>query len=137
MQTITVSTEIYAPLERVWKFFTEPQHIIRWNAASEDWETTSATNELQVGGKFCFHMTAKEKTFGFDFAGEYDEVHPLQNLRYTLADQRKVSTTFFAKNDVVTIVQSFEAEKTHPEEQQHQGWQAILNNFKKYVEQQV
>lgn len=134
MSTITVSTDINAPLEFVWKLFTLPEHIMQWNASSEDWETTSATNDLRSGGKFSYHMAAKDKSFSFDFNGQYDEVKPLQHIAYSLEDKRKVSTTFFENKSVVTIVQSFDSETSHTEEQQHAGWQAILNNFKKYVE---
>lgn len=137
MSTITVSADIHAPLEFVWKLFTLPEHIVIWNAASEDWETTSAINDLRVGGKFSFHMAAKDKSFSFILGGQYDEVKPLQHIAYSLEDNRKVSTTFFENNHVVTIVQSFDSETTHSEEQQHAGWQAILNNLKKYVEEQV
>ncbi|CDS91426.1 MULTISPECIES: SRPBCC domain-containing protein [Sphingobacterium] len=137
MSTITVSADINAPLEFVWKLFTLPEHIMRWNTASDDWETTSATNDLRNGGRFSFHMTAKDKSSSFDFGGQYDEVRPLRHISYSLEDNRRVSTTFFENKNVVTIVQSFDSETTHTEEQQHKGWQAILNNFKKYVESQL
>lgn len=136
MSTITVSADINAPLEYVWKLFSKPEHIIHWNAASDDWETTSASNDLRNGGRFSFHMAAKDKSFDFNFEGQYDEVRPLRHIAYTLGDNRKVSTTFFENKNVVTIVQSFDSETSHSEEQQHSGWQAILNNFKKYVETQ-
>lgn len=137
MSTITVSADINAPLEFVWKLFTLPEHIVRWNAASDDWETTSATNDLRSGGRFRFHMSAKDKSTSFDFGGQYDEVKPLRHIAYSLEDNRKVSTTFFENRNVVTIVQSFDSETSRTEEQQHAGWQAILNNFKKYVEEQL
>lgn len=137
MSTITVSADINAPLEVVWKFFTLPEHIMQWNAANDEWETISATNDLRNGGKFNFHMAAKDKSASFDFSGQYDEVKPLRHIAYSLGDNRKVSTTFFENRNVVTIVQSFDSETSHSEEQQHTGWQAILNNFKKYVEEQV
>ncbi|UIR55004.1 SRPBCC domain-containing protein [Sphingobacterium sp. SRCM116780] len=136
MSTITISTDIHAPLAFVWELFTLPEHIVKWNAASDDWETTSATNDLTPGGKFSFHMAAKDKSFGFDFGGTYDEIKPLEHIAYTLQDHREVSTKFLENNNTVTIVQSFEIETTHTEEMQRAGWQAILDNFKKYVELQ-
>jgi uncharacterized protein YndB with AHSA1/START domain len=133
--TITVQTAINAPVEKVWKLWTTPEHIIKWNNASVDWHTTRAENDLQAGGKFLCRMEAKDGSSGFDFVGTYDEIKTNESIAYTIEDKRKVKVTFAKNSDVqTTVVETFEAEGTNPFEMQRAGWQAILDNFKKYVE---
>ena len=133
--TITIQTTINAPIEKVWKCFTTPEDIVNWNNASDDWHTTSASNELYAGGKFNSRMEAKDGSFGFDFWGIYDEVINHEKLASTLGDGRKLETKFLPLNSKTTeIMESFEAEDENPIDMQRTGWQAILDNFKKYVE---
>ena len=132
---ITIDTIVKSPIEKIWKFWSEPKHITKWAAASDDWHTTRAENDLRVGGKFISRMEAKDGSFGFDFGGEYDDVKENKLIAYTLGDGRKVKTTFSTTGNETKIVQSFEAETTNPIEMQRGGWQAILNNFKKYAEE--
>lgn len=132
---ITISTSINAPIEKVWEVWNDPNHIENWNAASDDWHTTSAKNDLRKGGKISSRMEAKDGSAGFDFEGIYDEVIPKGHLAYTLTDGRKVSVTFKANGKTTVVEESFEAESENSREMQRQGWQAILDNFKKYVEQ--
>lgn len=134
-QTITIKTTVNAPVETVWKYWTEPEHIKKWNNASEDWHTTAAENDLRVGGKFLSRMEAKDGSFGFDFAGIYDEVKLYEVISYTIADGRKVKITFVCGEKKTEVTETFEAESTHPIEMQQGGWQAILDNFKKYTEE--
>ncbi len=131
---ITIAATINAPVEKVWSFWTSPEHITQWNHASDDWHTTSATNDLRVGGAFTSHMAAKDGSFGFDFGGVYDEVVTHQKIAYTLGDDRKVEITFSSNGNETEVVESFEAEIENAVELQRGGWQAILDNFKKYVE---
>ncbi len=131
---ITIETTVNAPIEKVWQYWTTPEYITQWNAASEDWHTTKAENDLKVGGKFSSRMEAKDGSFGFDFGGTYTEVVPQQKVAYTLDDDRKVSITFTQTPDGVKVVENFEAETQNTEELQRTGWQAILDNFKKYTE---
>jgi uncharacterized protein YndB with AHSA1/START domain len=132
--TITVRNAVNAPLNKVWEFWTLPQHITQWNNASDDWHTPRAENDLRVGGKFMARMEAKDGSFGFDFGGVYDEIKPNELIAYTLGDGRKVRITFSASQDATKIVETFEAESTNSIEMQRAGWQAILDNFKKYTE---
>lgn len=133
--TITIRTTINAPVEKVWKNFTTPEDIVNWNNASEDWHTTTASNELYVGGKFNSRMEAKDGSFGFDFWGIYDEIILHEKLASTMGDGRKLETKFLSVNNNMTeIMESFEAENENPVDMQRTGWQAILDNFKKYVE---
>jgi uncharacterized protein YndB with AHSA1/START domain len=131
---ITVTSTINAPVEKVWKFWTLPEHIKKWNNASDDWHTPSAENDLRAGGKFSARMEAKDGSFGFDFGGVYDEVKTNEVIAYTLGDERKVRVDFTAEGDKTKVVEVFEAESQNPVEMQKGGWQAILDNFKKYVE---
>lgn len=132
--TITVETIVHTPVESVWKYWTEPQHITKWNQASDDWHTPYAENDLKAGGKFVTRMEAKDGSFGFDFGGVYDEVILNESIAYTLGDDRKVKVSFIPQGNDTQIIESFEAEQTHAVEMQQAGWQAILDNFKKYAE---
>jgi len=131
---ITVENTINAPVEKVWEYWTKPEHIIKWCNASDDWHTPRAENDLRVGGKFVSRMEAKDGSMGFDFGGVYDAVRTNEYIEYTLGDDRKVKINFSAQGNKTKVVESFEAENTHSIEMQQGGWQAILDNFKKYTE---
>lgn len=131
---ITVESTIQAPVEKVWQYWTAPEHVTKWNHASDDWHSPSGENDLRPGGKFLFRMEAKDGSFGFDFGGVYDTVKTHELIEYTIGDGRKVRVKFNGKGSETTVVESFEAESTNPAEMQRGGWQAILDNFKKYVE---
>ncbi|UEG49667.1 SRPBCC family protein [Ferruginibacter lapsinanis] len=131
---ITVEASIDAPVEKVWQLFTSPEHIVKWNNASEDWHTTKAENDLRVGGTFSSRMEAKDGSFGFDFGGVYTKVVPNEEIAYTLGDNRKVVIVFTVSHHKTIVTETFEAEQTNPIDMQKQGWQSIMNNFKKYVE---
>jgi uncharacterized protein YndB with AHSA1/START domain len=134
IQTITVRTTVNAGIEKVWNYFTAPQHIIKWNHASDDWHSPKAENDLRKGGKFNYRMEAKDGSFGFDFEGSYDEVKPNEKIAYTIGDGRKVEVIFLEKNNETEVITRFEAEQTNSIDMQRGGWQAILDNFKKYAE---
>lgn len=132
---VKISTTVQTPVDKLWEYWTEPRHITKWNYASEDWHCPYAENNLKEGGKFTYRMEAKDGSFGFDFGGIYDEVRWHEKIAYTLGDGRKVTTTFHDKGHATEVIVIFEAESSNPVEIQQQGWQAILNNFKKYAEQ--
>lgn len=132
--TITVETVVHSPVEKVWEYWTDPEHIKQWNNASDDWHTPYAENDLQVGGKFVSRMEAKDGSFGFEFSGVYDEVSMNESIAYTMGDGRKVKILFLRQENDTRIIESFEAEETNTVEMQQAGWQAILDNFKKYAE---
>jgi uncharacterized protein YndB with AHSA1/START domain len=132
--TITVEALVNAPVEKVWSMWTEPEHIVHWNYASDDWHTPRAVNDLRIGGSFLSRMEAKDGSFGFDFGGEYDDVQRHKVIAFTLGDGRKVRVTFTAVNNATNVTESFDAERVNDVEMQRSGWQAILTNFKKYVE---
>ncbi len=131
---ITVANTVNAPVEKVWKFWTAPEHITQWNNASEDWHTPFAENDLRIGGKFLSRMEAKDGSYGFDFGGVYDEVKTNELIAYTIGDGRKVKVIFTANGNQTKLTTTFEAEDINSIEMQRGGWQAILNSFKKYTE---
>lgn len=133
-KTITVKTTINASPEKVWHFWTEPGHIKQWNNASDEWHTPSAENNLQSGGKFVYRMEAKDESFGFDFGGTYSAIKPQKHIAYILDDGRSVTIDFEKEGDKVKITETFEPEGQNPIDMQQQGWQAILDNFKRYTE---
>ena len=132
---ITVETIVKAPIAKVWSAYTTPADIKQWNTASDDWHTTSAAVDLREGGAFSSRMEAKDGSFGFDFAGTYTKIVPHQLIAYAFGD-RFAEVDFVQGATGVTVRVTFDAEATHSEEQQRQGWQAILNNFAKHVEAQ-
>jgi uncharacterized protein YndB with AHSA1/START domain len=131
---ITVQNNINAPIETVWECWTNPEHITKWNNASDDWHTPYAENDLRTGGRFKSTMASKDGTMSFDFEGEYTLVEQNEAIEYVMADGRKVEISFAATPSGVAVIESFDPETENSEEMQRGGWQAILNNFKKYVE---
>lgn len=131
---ITISTTVNAPVEKVWKYWTEPDHITKWCQASDDWHAPYAENDVKPGGKFKTTMAAKDGSYSFDFEGEYTSVILYNLLEYTMADGRKVKVIFRSKGDLTDIEETFDAESTHSLEQQKQGWQNILDSFKMHTE---
>ncbi len=131
---ITVRASVKAPVDKVWKLWTTPDHITQWNNASDDWHTPHATNDLRTGGKFLSHMAAKDGSFSFDFEGTYSKVELHKSIEYTLADGRDVKINFTVNGNETEVEEIFEAENTNSLDLQRSGWQAILDNFKKYAE---
>lgn len=131
---ITVEATVHAPVATVWESWTNPAHITKWNNASDDWHTPWAKNDLRVGGSFSSRMEAKDGSFGFEFGGVYDAVTTNELIAYTMADGRKVMVEFSAEGDATKVVERFDAENENPVDMQQMGWQAILDNFKKYTE---
>jgi len=131
--TIAIQATILAPIEKVWELYNTPEHITKWNNASPDWHSPSAENDLRTGGSFKYRMEAKDGSAGFDFEGVFDLVQEPNILNYTIGD-RRVEVSFKEIDGATEAKVIFEMEHENPEEMQRQGWQAILDNFKKYVE---
>ncbi len=134
METITVQTTVQLPAEKAWEIWTQPQHIIHWNFASDDWQCPTAESDLKPGGKFTSRMEAKDGSMGFDFGGTFNEVKPYEFISYTMDDNRKVNVTFTKTDTGIKITETFEAERVHSIEEQQAGWQTIMDNYKKYAE---
>lgn len=132
---INAETTVSAPVEKVWETFTNSEHVTKWNHASDDWHSPSATNDLRVGGKFNYRMEAKDGSEGFDFTGTYNEIVLNKKIAYTMDDGRKVEVLFEELGSTTRVSTNFEAEEENSDEVQKAGWQAILDNFKKYTEE--
>ncbi|MDI1233289.1 MAG: SRPBCC domain-containing protein [bacterium] len=131
---LTVGVVIDAPLDKVWTCFTSPEFITQWNFASDDWHAPKAENDLRINGRFSFRMEAKDGSFGFDFGGVYTDLKMHELIAYTLDDYRKVVVKMTHDGQYTQFTQMFEAEQENSIELQQGGWQAILNNFKKFVD---
>jgi uncharacterized protein YndB with AHSA1/START domain len=134
MQKITVTAVIDADADTVWACWTTPDHIIKWNHASDDWHCPRVTNDLRVGGKYTARMEARDGSFGFDFDVVYNEVRLGERLAYTMLDGRAAVVDFEDLGDKARVTTTFDAEDQNDPEMQRAGWQSILYNFKKYVE---
>ncbi|WP_420386285.1 SRPBCC family protein [Roseivirga sp.] len=133
-QKITIEATINTNIQTAWDSYTQPEHITQWNFADDSWHCPSAENDLKVGGKMKSRMEAKDGSFGFDFEGIYDVVEDKKRLVYHLEDGRVVETTFADQGNSVLVTTTFDAETQNPIEMQRDGWQAILNNYKKHTE---
>jgi len=133
--SITVETTVNAQAEKVWQYWNGPEHIVQWCSATPEWHTPKSENDLRPGGRFTSRMEARDGSMGFDFGGTYDAVRPNEYIEYTMDDSRKVKITFTEMGNQTKIVETFEAENQNPVEMQRGGWQAILDNFKAYTEQ--
>ena len=135
MEPIKIDITILKPVEKVWEYYNEPKHITKWNFAHETWHCPKAENDLRIGGTLKTRMEAKDQSFGFDFVAIYDEIIPLEKIKYHLEDERNVEI-LFEKIDASTtkIIITFDPESQNSREMQRDGWYAILDNFHKYVE---
>lgn len=131
---ITIQVIVNEPIEKIWEFWTKPEHVMNWNNASDDWHCPKADNDLKNNGKFSYTMASKNEAMSFDFEGIYSNIIEFKLIEYTIIDGRKVRISFEETINGVEITESFDPENIHPEEFQKQGWQAILDNFKKYIE---
>ena len=138
MSLITVQTTITASVATVWECWTKPEHVTKWNFASPDWHCPKSTSILEVNGEFHHIMAAKDGSFEFDFWGRFTQIEIEKQLQIELGDSRKVTVLFENKSDQTTLItEHFEPESQNPLDLQEAGWQAILNNFKHYVETQL
>lgn len=134
MSRITVSVLVNAPIEKVWQFWNEPEHIMKWAFASDDWECPHAENDLRKDGVFKTVMSAKDKSFSFDFVGKYSNIVQYSRIEYAMPDGREVSIVFEPTEQGIKVTETFDPESQNPPEMQRAGWQSILENFKKHVE---
>jgi uncharacterized protein YndB with AHSA1/START domain len=131
---ITVETVVRSDLQKVWAAWNSPEDIMKWNAASDDWHTPASTVDLREGGSFSSRMEAKDGSVGFDFEGEYTRVVPMERIEYRMSDGREVQVEFADADDGVLVRETFDAESENSPEMQREGWQAILENFRRHVE---
>jgi len=133
-KNVTVETLVDLPAEKTWELWTRPEHITQWNFAADTWHCPAAENDLKPGGKFSWRMEAKDGSMGFDYCGKYNEIIPHKQITGTLDDGRKVLVFFSEQDGKTRLTEDFEIDNSHSIEQQRAGWQAILDNFRKYAE---
>jgi uncharacterized protein YndB with AHSA1/START domain len=134
MKKITVSTTVNAPIEKVWEYWIQPEHITQWYHASDDWHAPHVENDLKVDGRFKTNMAAKDGSASFDFEGIYSNIDQNKFIEYNMADGRNVKIYFETLPEGIKLTETFDPENINSEELQRTGWQAILDNFKKYAE---
>ena len=132
---ITIETRIAAPVEAVWRAWTTPDDIVRWNAASDDWHTTKAAVDLRPGGAFLSRMEARDGSMGFDFSGTYTQVVEHRLIESAFGD-RTLLVEFIPEPGGVLVREAFDTDPAHAAEHQRAGWQAILESFRRHVETQ-
>lgn len=131
---ITVNATVSANAQKAWDYYTGPEHITQWNSPSDDWHCPRAENNMKIGGKYNARMEAKDGSMGFDFEAVYDEVNPGKSFTYTMTDGRRADVAFKENNGKTDVTVTFDPENQNPPEYQKAGWQAILDNYKKYTE---
>lgn len=134
MKSVTANTTVQKDVSQVWEIWTTPDHIVNWNFASPEWHCPKAEHDLKVGGKLKYHMAAKDGSMAFDYIATFTKIIPNELIEYVLEDQRKVTIQFTTQDNSTVVTEVFEIEDHNTMEQQRMGWQAILDNFKKYVE---
>ena len=134
MNRITVKVSVKADIDKVWNCWTDPEHITNWNFATDEWCCPKAENNLRPNEKFSWRMEAKDGSMGFDFEGTYNKIAEKEWISYKMSDGRKVDIEFTQNGNEIQVSETFDAEGTNSDELQRAGWQAILGNFKKYVE---
>lgn len=131
---VTITATVHADVQKVWDYYTTPEHITKWNFADSSWQCPFAVNDMRVGGTYLAIMEAKDGSFGFDFEAIYDEIIDGELFTYTMPNGRQVTVVFQKNSNQTEVAVTFDPETEHPIEVQKNGWQAILNNFKQYVE---
>ena len=135
-QSIVIEVIVYKPMDQIWEKLTLPEHVIKWNSASDDWYTPFAENDFRVGGTFLYKMAARDGSFGFDFGGVYEEIMTNRKIAYVLGDGRRVCMELTEEEGGIRITETFDAEETNSLELQKNGWQSILDHFKRYAEEE-
>lgn len=131
---LKVQSHARTDLATAWAVYNTPEHITRWNAASDDWHSPSSRVDLREGGAFCHRMEARDGSMGFDFEGVFTRVVPQERLDYRMADGRQASVRFSAVGNGVDIHVEFDPDRDYPAEFQQDGWQAILERYARYAE---
>lgn len=130
---ITVTANVQAPSAKVWDYYTNPNHIVNWNFAHPSWHCPSATNDMKIGGIYKARMEAKDGSYGFDFEAIYSAIEIGKSFTYEFGG-RTAKVDFNENGNATEVTIKFDPESENPIEMQQEGWQAILNNFKSYVE---
>ena len=133
-EKVKVTSTINADTKKVWEYYTNPKHITNWNFADPTWHWPTKSNDLRVGGTYKARMEAKDGSFGFDFEAIYTKIINYKEFSYEFGG-RTANIRFDILEDKTELVVEFDPETENPVEMQKKGWQSILDNFKKYAEQ--
>ena len=131
--TISISALVESELSKTWRCYTDPEHIVQWNFAHESWHCPAARNELKVGGTYFARMEARDGSLGFDFKAIYTQVRQMKDFTYVFGG-REATVVFSDEKGGTRVAIDFDAETENSIDDQRNGWQAILNNFKAYCE---
>ncbi len=132
---ITIQAVVAADRQKVWNCYTQPEHITKWNFATDTWHCPAASNDMRVGGKYLARMEAKDGSFAFDFEAVYNEIVDGEKFTYTMPDNREIQVSFEQTDDKTRVTVTFDPENENPVDLQRSGWQSILDNFRKYAEE--
>ncbi len=132
---ITIQAVVAADRQKVWDCYTQPEHITKWNFATDTWHCPAASNDMRVGGKYLARMEAKDGSFAFDFEAVYNEIVDGEKFTYTMPDNREIQVSFEQTDDKTRVTVTFDPENENPVDLQRSGWQSILDNFRKYAEE--
>lgn len=132
-EKISIRSTVSASRQKVWNYYTQPEHITKWNFADPSWHCPSATNDLKVGGRYVARMEAKDGSFGFDFDAVYTEINIGENFTYEFGG-RFATVEFIESGGQTEVIITFDPESENSIELQRAGWQSILDNFKNYTE---
>jgi uncharacterized protein YndB with AHSA1/START domain len=133
--SIAITTEVQASMDKVWRCWTDPACIKKWNHALDSWHCPAASNDLSVGGRYVYTMASTDGKMSFDFSGTYTEVVQHERITSQLDDGRMVWVSFESVGpNSIKVMEKFEAENENALELQRNGWQAILDNFKRVAE---
>jgi len=133
LNKITIQAIVSADIKKAWDYYTQPAHITNWNFADPSWHCPKAENDMQIGGIYKARMEAKDDSFGFDFEAIYSEITKFKSFSYGF-EERNVTVLFNDLGEQTEVIVTFDPESENPIELQRAGWQAILNNYKKYTE---
>jgi uncharacterized protein YndB with AHSA1/START domain len=133
-QPISVSTTVDVPRSETWHYYTEAEHVINWNFASEDWHCPAARNDLREGGTFAITMASKDGNMEVELEGTYEEIKPEQHIAYTLENGNKVTVDFKDQDDGTRVDIRFEPDPDEDHDSQRDQWEGILGNFRQYAE---
>jgi uncharacterized protein YndB with AHSA1/START domain len=130
---IEVSSLTSARRSLAWSAFTDPNHVVNWNFAGDDWCCPSCRNDLRVGGTLSSRMEARDGSFGFDFESTYTQVVEGSLLALTMADGRRWEVEFSDEDGRTCVTERFDPEGENPHDMQRMGWQMILDRYAAYA----
>ena len=89
-EDLVVTRIIDAPIELVWKAWTNPEHVMKW-WGPKYYTSPSCKIDLREGGRYVFCMRAPQNQGGQDSytAGIFKKIVPMELLEFTqgMADQ--------------------------------------------------